>query len=196
MLNRVFAASAAVIVLAAPAVAADFKVGDKVQAWNIDWYDGTIAEVGAGSYAGYYLVKFDKYATPQYVKAANIRARPGASVAAAVPVASAPRAGKYTCMGYNGGAGQFRWYLQIDGKTYHQLTPNLRSGSYSYSSATRKLSFNTGPYAGNGWIGLFSVEREGRTHKIVLRRRADETRGPRFNEYANIYCTLSSDAAP
>jgi len=188
---RAALAAIAVVVVASPALAADFHVGDKVQAWNVDWYDGTIAEIGTGSYAGYYLVKFDKYATPQYIKASNIRPRPGA---APVITASSPRAGKYVCMGYNGGAGQFRWYLQLGKGSYQQLSPNLAAGKYSFNTATKRLEFTSGPYKANNWIGLFSVEREGKTHKIVLRNRAYEAKGPRVNQYANIYCTLSSDS--
>jgi hypothetical protein len=184
------------------AAAQGWKVGDKVQGWNIDWYDGTIAEIGSGTYAGYYLIKYDKFSIPQYVKAANVRARPGAAApgsAAAAPVTTAagtdsPRPGRYVCMGYNGGAGQFRWYLQLTANGYQQKTPDLAPGSYSFDKAARRLTFRSGPYSTLNWIGLFTVEREGKTHRIVLRDRTAEAQGSRVREYANITCTNSADS--
>jgi hypothetical protein len=178
------------------AAAQGWKAGDKVQAWNVDWYDGTIAEIGSGTYAGYYLVKFDRYSTPQYVKAANIRIRPGAapSRSATAGADDAPRPGRYVCMGYSGGVGQFRWYLQLAAGSYQQKVPDLAAGSYSFDTASRRLTFRNGPYGALNWIGLFTVERGGKTHRIVLRDKAAEAQGPRVREYANIICTNSTDS--
>ena len=67
---------------AGPADAKQWQVGDKVQAYNVDWYNGTIAEVGTGSYQGYYLIKWDDFAGRQYIAEANIRARPGTAPSA------------------------------------------------------------------------------------------------------------------
>jgi hypothetical protein len=173
---------------------AGFKVGDKVQAWNIDWYDGTIAEIGSGSYAGYYLVKWDKFSTPQYVKESNIRSRPGAAAPARASATTAawPRAGRYTCMGYAGGIGQFRWYLDLTRNGYTQHTPDLAGGQYNFDATSGRLFFLSGPYRANNWFGKFSVTREGKTHQIVLRDKAAEAQGPRVREYANINCTNSN----
>jgi hypothetical protein len=184
------------LVGALTAAAQGWKVGDKVQGWNIDWYDGTIAQVGSGNYAGYYLVKYDKFSTPQYVKAANVRARPGAAAlkAAAAGSAESPRPGRYACKGYGGGAGQFRWYLQLTANGYQQKTPDLAAGSYSFDKASKRLTFRSGPYSRLNWIGLFTVEREGKTHRIVLRDKAADAQGPRVREYANIICTNSTDS--
>ncbi len=170
--------------------AAAWKVGDKVQAWNVAWYDAAIVEIGTGGYAGYYKVHYEGFANEQYLKADSIRARPGA----AASQASAPRPGKYVCMGYGVGPGTFRWYLQLGSGTYQQKTPDLPAGTFVYSAAAKRLDFTSGPYKTSGWIGKFSVEREGKTHKIVLRNRAFEAEGPRVHEYQNIYCTLSTDS--
>lgn len=167
---------------------ADFHVGDKVQAWNADWYDATIAEVGSGQYAGYYLVKWDRFSTPQYIKASNVRARPGPAATAA----AWPQLGRYTCMGYGGGIGQFRWYLDLTRDGYAQHTPDIAGGRYNFDATSQRLFFLSGPYQANNWIGKFSVTREGRTHQIVLRDKAAEAQGPRVREYANIVCTNSS----
>ncbi|HWA61359.1 MAG TPA: hypothetical protein VG939_08285 [Caulobacteraceae bacterium] len=180
-------AATAAFVAAATAAAA-FQVGDRVEAWNIDWYPGVIAQVGSGNYAGYYLIAWNS-GTQQWVKAANVRAAAGGGSAgvASVARASAPRSGRYVCMGYNGGAGMFRWYLAIDGGRYQQQTPTLAPGAYAYDAASRTLVFTSGPYQAN-WVGQFSVEREGRTHKIVLRLKAGG------GQYSNIYCTNSTDS--
>jgi hypothetical protein len=185
---------ALVIFVASAAWAASFKVGDKVEAWNVTWYPATVVKAGSGSYAGYYFVHYDS-GTDQWIRASNIRARPGSrrDVVNAAS-SSGPRAGKYICMGYNGGAGMFRWYLYLGGGAYRQRTPDLPGGSYTYNLAQQRLSFTSGPYKADNWIGLFSVERDGKTHKVVLRDRAKQTQGPRVGEYSNIYCTNSTDS--
>lgn len=191
------AAAAILLFSISIACAAGWHVGDQVQAWNVTWYGATVAEVGTGTRAGYYLVRFERYATPQWVKAEYIRARAGAPspvTGSTAPSggASMPRLGRYVCMGYAGGRGKFRWYLQLSNNAYQQKTPDLPAGTYAFDAAAKRLDFTSGPYHRNNWIGLFSVERDGKSHKIVLRDRASEAKGPRVNEYSNIYCTLSS----
>jgi len=105
-----------------------------------------------------------------------------------------PRAGKYVCLGYSGGPGHFRWYLQLGKDTYQQKTPDLAAGRYTFDKAAQRVTFVDGPYARLNWFGKFSVEREGKTHKIVLRNKAFEAEGPRAHEYQNFYCTLSTDS--
>ena len=168
-----------------------WQIGDRVQAWNSGvYYDGVIIGIGSGSMDGYFLVKTDGYNNPQYVSTANLRAGPPVTPAAA----GKPRNGKYVCLLYNGGAGQFEWYLTISSGAYQQTRPDLAGGTYSYDAGGRALTFTSGPYSHNNWIGLFSVEREGKTHKIVLRDRANQARGPRVGEYSNVYCTNSTDS--
>lgn len=181
------------IVIAAATLQGGFQPGQKVDAWNVDWYPATIVQAGSGQYAGYYYVRYDS-GTSQWIKAGNIRARAGAAPRARAAAANAPRAGRYVCMGYNGGIGMFRWYLTISGNAYRQTRPDLAGGAFQYNAGARTLTFTSGPYARNNWIGLFSVEREGKTHKIVLRDRAAQAQGPRVREYANIYCTNSTDS--
>ena len=78
--------------------------------------------------------------------------------------------------------------------SYQQKMPDLAVGSYSFDKASRRLTFRNGPYSALNWIGLFTVEREGKTHRIVLRDKAAEAQGPRVREYANIICTNSTDS--
>ncbi|MEI7932693.1 MAG: hypothetical protein WCI21_06530 [Alphaproteobacteria bacterium] len=118
-------------------------------------------------------------------------------IARAADEATAPRPGKYTCMGYNGVSfGMFRWYLTIDGHTYKQTKPDLAAGAYTFNPTTKILTFTSGPYVANNFLGKFSVEREGKTHKIILRDKAKEAQGPRVGEYSNFYCNNSTDNPP
>lgn len=95
VLPALIMSSAGVIAIASPARAAtierrasivveqqgSWRVGDKVEAYNTAWYNATIVEIGSGDYAGYYKVRFDNYASEQWLKASSIRARQGADTA-------------------------------------------------------------------------------------------------------------------
>jgi len=189
MVRRASAVLAVLLFSASVAMAA-FKPGDKVQAWNSTWYDATIVSIGSGTYDGYYYVHYDGQAgggSQQYIRADNIRPRPNAPNTPAAPVSKASAAtGNFSCFGYNGGPPMFRWYLDLSAGTYRQHTPDLAPGRYA--SDGQSITFTTGPYAANGWIGLVTAT-NGKIGKIVLRSRADEAKGPRVNEYANIYCS-------
>ena len=78
-----------------------FKIGDKVDAWNVAWYKATIIEVGSGSYTGYYKVHYDDYssASDQYLKASSIRTIKNiAAEASKNSTANGPRLAKYLIM--------------------------------------------------------------------------------------------------
>jgi hypothetical protein len=164
------------------ATAEQWQVGDQVQAYNVDWYDATIAEVGSGDREGYYLVKWDDFAGQQYIAEANIRARPGSAQPATSSGATA-LTGRYTCYGYPGPGGQFRWYLQVGDDAYEQQTPDLPVGHYLVDAGDSSITFTDGPYADIGWFGRLESD------KVVLRSVASEQQGPRVDEYANIYCS-------
>jgi hypothetical protein len=176
---------ALVLLVASPALAGDWQVGDKVQGYDVDWYDATILEVGSGNHAGEYLIKYDKYTTEKWLSAASIRARPGAAPAGGSAAGLQP--GRYACYGYPGPSGAFRWYLDMADTTYRQRTPDLPAGHYSYAAADGAILFADGPYAANGWFG--KVGSLGGRNGIVLRDIAAEQEGPRVREYANIYCS-------
>ena len=126
--------------------------------------------------------------------AANAANNASADARASPAAAEQPRNGKYVCLLYNGGAGQFEWYLTISDGAYRQTEPDLAGGTYSYDAGGHALTFTSGPYSHDNWIGLFSVEREGKTHQIVLRDRANQAKGPRVGEYSNVYCSNSTDS--
>src|SRR5437763_1984365 len=111
-----------------PALAASFKVGDKVDAWNSAWYEATVLEVSAGSMAGYYRVHYDKFssASDQWLKADNVRAR---KAAAPADTSAGPRLGRYIMLSYGASSqplvlgrfellsgGRYR-YLDLAGKS-------------------------------------------------------------------------------
>jgi hypothetical protein len=176
----------ALLILApAAAFARDWQVGDKVQGYDVGWYDATVVEVGTGAHAGEYLIKYDKYSGEKWLSAASIQARPGAAPAAGETAGLQP--GRYACYGYPGPAGAFRWYLDIADATYQQHTPDLPAGRYTYGANDGAILFADGPYAANGWFGKVGLL--GGRKAIVLRDIAAEQEGPRVREYANIYCS-------
>ena len=185
---------ALLLLMVSSAAALGWSVGDKVQAFNVAWYNATIVEIGSGSHEGYYKIHYDDFASDQYLAAGSIRARPDAQPTPP-SLEAGPRTGQYVCLAYGGGAGTFRWYLEItaDG-TYLQAAPELAPGRFAYEPHSAQLTFLDGPYEYNGWFGRFSIEREGKTHSIVLRSIDNERQGPRVGEFGNIYCTNSSDS--
>jgi hypothetical protein len=42
-------------------------------------------------------------------------------------------------------------------------------GSYSFDAAASEVQWLSGPCKDDGWSGKFTIEREGRTHKIRLK---------------------------
>ena len=166
--------------------AADWKVGDRVEAFNVTWYKATITKIGDGSYDGYYRVRYDGFSQMQYLAASSIRAIGGASAASTVAKGEAkaaapaqagsgggPRPGKYTIMSYGAtgkpplvlgsfvlGRGSYEAFL-VGGRS-------TGSGRYDYNAATHTVNWSSGPYAGV-WGGAFTVEREGKTHKIRMK---------------------------
>ncbi len=166
--------------------AADWKVGDRVEAFNVTWYKATITEIGGGKYAGHYRVRYDGFSQMQYLAASSIRAIPGAGAgstgakgeakAGAQPQLGSgdgPRPGKYLIMSY-GATGMPPLVLGsfVLGKgSYEAFLVGGRStgtGRYDYNAATRTVNWSSGPYAGV-WGGGFTVERDGRTHKIRMK---------------------------
>lgn len=103
------------------------------------------------------------------------------ALAAAVPTEAAraddtakgPRPGKYRIMSYGAtnrpplhlgsfvlGSGTYKAYLPGD--------KPQGEGAYAYDATTQTVTWKTGPYAGT-WGGAFTVERDGKTHKIRLK---------------------------
>ena len=157
-----------------------FKVGDRIQAYNVGWYDATITRIGAGSNAGEYMVRYDKYASEQWIAAKNIRARPGADKSPANTNASSarsagPRLGRYVILSYGrAGAAPLRLgeVELLAGGRYRVSLPGGRAngeGRYDFDAAAGTVRWLSGRYKDEAWGGGFTVEREGKTHTIRLK---------------------------
>lgn len=90
--------------------------------------------------------------------------------------ATAPRLGKYNMLSY-GAVDRPPLYLghielQAGGKYRISRTSKADyygEGTYSFDAATSTVTWLSGPCKDAGWSGTFTIEREGKTHKIRLR---------------------------
>ena len=84
-----------------------------------------------------------------------------------------PRLGRYKIYTYGAvGNRLFLGYLDLlAGGVYKASNPGangyIGQGTYSFGSGS--VTWNNGPYTTSGWSGTFTVEREGKTHKIRLK---------------------------
>ena len=152
-----------------PAGAAAFSVGDRVQGWNIAWYDGTVVEVGTGANAGSYLNKHDKFAQNSYYAEASVRRQGAASLSVASDAratADGPRTGTYGCGVYLSGRYTPTQTISLDGSRY--TTDHGDGGGYTYDAASQRLEFGSGALANQ--VGQFEAGK----HTIIrLTQRAD-----------------------
>ncbi len=85
-----------------------------------------------------------------------------------------PREGKYRIMTYGATTSPpifLGSFVLAAGGAYKAYLPGDKlsgEGSYTYDPATQTVTWKSGPYAGV-WGGQFTVEREGKTHKIRLK---------------------------
>jgi hypothetical protein len=99
--------------------------------------------------------------------------------------ASGPRAGKYRIMTYGATSSPplFLGYFVLAGNTYKAYLPGDKlsgEGRWQYDPGTHTVTWSSGPYAGV-WGGEFTVEREGKTHKIRLKRNTIATNSTESN---------------
>lgn len=90
--------------------------------------------------------------------------------------AAGPRPGKYLILSY-GAVGQPPLNLGSvvleAGGTYKVFLPGEKpggAGRYSYDAGKKAVLWETGPYEKDKFGGAFEVDREGKTHKIRLKR--------------------------
>ena len=161
--------------------AAMWKAGDKVLAYNVGWYPATVLAIGTGNYAGYIMVHFDAStsASNQYVSATNIKARPderAVAAAAATDHVAGPRLGRYLILSYGRASAaplQLGEVELLAGGRYRVGLPGGRAngeGRYDYDGTAGTVRWLSGRYKDEGWGGEFTVEREGKTHRIQLKR--------------------------
>jgi hypothetical protein len=86
-----------------------------------------------------------------------------------------PRAGKYLILSYgatNRPPLNLGSCVLSEGGKYQAFLPGDKpqgEGTYSYDAGKREVTWKTGPYVGQ-WEGKFEIDREGKTHKIRLKR--------------------------
>ena len=154
-----------------------FKIGDKVDAWNVAWYKATVIEVGSGSNVGYYKVHYDDFssASDQYLKASNIRAKKNAAAETLKnSTANGPRLSKYLIMSYGAGNNPLHlgfFHLKEGGNySFFDMGENkLGDGKYAYDAPLKQVSWLSGPLKAFGTTAGFEVSREGKTHNIRLK---------------------------
>jgi hypothetical protein len=98
-----------------------------------------------------------------------------ASQASGDDYASGPRLGKYRILSYGAVSkpplvlGSF---VLSEGGRYQAFLVGdkpVGEGTYSYDAAKRAVTWKTGPYV-NEWGGDFEIDRDGKTHKIRMKR--------------------------
>jgi len=142
----------------APNPAGKYKVGDRVEGWNIAWYKGTVAKVGVEGYAGYYLIKHDEFAQDSYYKEANVRslgAPPSGPVAPRAATPSVPllggggggglASGVYGCGVFLGGRYTPTQTITLEDGRY--TTTHGGGGRYTFDATTRRVEFQGGALA-------------------------------------------------
>lgn len=147
-------------------------VGDKVEAYDIGWYKGSIKAIGTGNNQGQYLIDYDEYSTDRWHYAKDVR------FAKAVKVANTnagPRLGKYGVLSYGANSNPLRlghFQLSAGGKYvfFDNGGGSVGSGSYKYDNLDKEVTWLSGPFKQYKWGGKFEITREGKTHSISLKR--------------------------
>ena len=144
-----------------------------------------------------YAASFDRWLLPVYFRkvaggapttpAAPIAPAPGAVPASPAPTApaapsaaeaaSGPRAGKYNISSYGavGSPPLFLGHIELQAGGKYRISRKSSGdyygeGTYSFEAATSTVKWLSGPCKDDAWGGAFTIEREGRTHKIRLKR--------------------------
>ncbi len=90
--------------------------------------------------------------------------------------ADGPRAGKYLILSYgatNRPPLNLGSVVLEGGSTYKVFLPGGKAageGTYAYDAAKKVVVWKTGPYSDKEWGGGFEIDREGKTHKIRIKR--------------------------
>jgi hypothetical protein len=151
-------------------------VGSAVEAYiSFAWRPARIVQVGGGPWADspYKVTNGEPinghqaymWLGPDKVRAPSTPASPTAS-----PPASGPRVGSYHVLSY-GDPSQPPLHLGnleiLPGSRYRFVSGGTaREGAFAYAQGV--VHWRTGPFAESGFRGEFTVERDGKTHKIRL----------------------------
>jgi hypothetical protein len=100
----------------------------------------------------------------------------GSGTTASVAAGAGPRLGKYNINSY-GGVGRpplFLGHIELQAGGKYRISRRSSGeyygeGAYSFDAATGAVQWLSGPCKDDGWSGTFTIERDGRTHKIRLK---------------------------
>lgn len=194
-LSIIFTLFLSVIIYSCPAgaqksaaeYAPGYSVGDRLEVtYQGTWYPATLLAIQpSGGVLSGIKVKFDPpgpfppiYETwtgPGLIrqgKASSAKSGGGVGTRGAAS-SSSPRPGKYNIYTY-GVAGRppiYLGYFLLGNGTYEAHLPGDKlqgAGTYAYDLTTHKVTWKSGPYAGE-WGGDFTLEGDGRRHQIRLK---------------------------
>lgn len=158
----------------------DWQVGDAVEAYiNVDWLPAKIVQIGGGPFADDpYLVKYGQPIGGIYAKRwlGFDDIRPMASEPEVEAHVGGPRSGRYTILSYGNPTQppiRLGTIELLTGTAYRYLDAGghlLGEGEYAFITGSSSVQWRTGILSDQGWGGEFTIEREGRTHKIRLMR--------------------------
>jgi len=162
----------------------DVKVGEMVEGWiTAEWMPVRLAQVGGGPDPAYpYLVEIGEpirgIQPKRWLAARDVRPlskpTPDTSV-------SGPRLGRYVILSYGANPAAPLRLGEIEllaGGAYRFLNINgrvLGTGKYTFDPAAKSVVWQDGILKEQRWTGTFTVEREGKTHKIRLMRTTTAT---------------------
>jgi hypothetical protein len=186
----VYAGTASVVArghdLPQPSAAADplqatrqFKVGDRVEGWiTAEWLPATILQIGGGPDADspYRVtcgapirdIQPTRWLPARYL-------RPLSKPLPASAAAGEPRLGRYQMLSYGNPSNPIRiGHIElVSGGAYRYYNAGgrqLGTGKYAFDATRQNVVWRDGLLREQGWTGTFTIEREGKTHKIRLMR--------------------------
>ncbi len=120
------------------------KVGDKVEGLNVDWYAGTVTEIGSANYNGYCFLKWDKFSSGQWINAKYIRAPKGAPGNADAPTSATPPIAKYLCGVFLNNQFTLTQTVTLKRDGAYDMSVG-GSGRFRYDAASKRILFDGGP---------------------------------------------------
>jgi hypothetical protein len=99
-----------------------------------------------------------------------------AANAPATGAAGGPRPGKYNILSFGavGNPPLFLGHIELQAGGKYRISRRAEGeyygeGTYAFDAATNSVQWLSGPCKDDGWSGTFTIERDGKTHKIRLR---------------------------
>ena len=104
----------------------------------------------------------------------------------AADAAVGPRLGKYNMLSYGavGNPPLFLGHIELQAGGKYRISRKREGdyygeGTYTFDATAGAVKWLSGPCNDDGWSGTFTIERDGKTHKIRLRNDRDEHGGMR-----------------